>query len=128
MKKTIRDKTGVLRYAAYEPGPTQNLALLDDDVLQTGADEIEEPRGEKGALSDNGLQVGAADETGLAEKPSLLDEAPQINLKRAHSVGRVSADDLDTRPTKKPRDDDTEVREEDIAELGWRWGIRQQSA
>lgn len=138
LKKTIRDKTGVLRYAAYEPSPTQNLALLDDDVLQTGVDEvdvlqtgvdeIEEPRGEKRALSDNGLQVGAADETGLAEKPSLLDEAPQINLKRAHSAGRVSADELDTRPTKRPRDDDTEVREEDIAELDWRWGIRQQSA
>lgn len=127
LKKTIRDKTGILRYATYEPGPTQSLALLDDDVLQTGADEIE-PNGEQSALLDDGLQVDAADESGLAEKPSLPDEAPQTSLKRAHSEGRVSVDELETPPTKKPRDDDTEVREEDMAELGWRWGIRQQSA
>lgn len=126
LKKTIRDKSGILRYAADEPIPVENAALLDE-ALKIAEDEIDPTT--KSALLDGALQI-VADETGLTEQtdPPNEEVVSQIGLKRAHSEVRASIDDLDTRSVKRLRDDETDVMEEDIAELGRRWGIRQQSA
>ena len=148
LPKTVRDQNGVLRYSAVDGDPKRRKSFPLDDASKKDSD-INDPR-EKIALLDETSESSAADRTATS-KSALLKKAlelntdnkpastgkigqvdpppPSINLKRAHSEGRTSVDDdLDSPTAKRLREDDTEIRDEDIAELNWRWGIRQQSA
>lgn len=118
LKKTIRDKTGVLRYAPTDssPSPKKKAAFLAEALNKIEADKITRSTVTEQAVAGSSINAN--------EMP------PGIGRKRARSEGRASIDDLDTRSVKRLRDDETDglEEEEDIAELGRRWGIRQQSA
>lgn len=73
-----------------------------------------------------GILRYARDEVLSKENVDLPDEASQTTLKRGHSEEQAGADESDTRSAKRPRDDESEVMEEENAELERRWGIQQQ--
>ena len=128
MKKTIRDKTGVLRFAPpVEPSPEREEAAFPEEGLKMDAGETILTE-QAGSLNEVVPQIGLlTDQAG--SPPNQVP--PEIGLlKRAHSEGGASIDDLDTRSVKRLRgDEETDMMgEEDIAELSRRWGIRQQSA
>lgn len=125
LKKTIRDKTGVLRYAPddFTANQKTDTASLADALNKIEADET-------ARLTDT-EQAVAGSSSNTNEVPGV----PGTGLKRSRSEGargedRASMDDLDIRSVKRLRgDDETDgVEEEDVAELSRRWGIRQQSA
>ena len=125
LKKTIRDKTGVLRYAPddFTPNPKKDAASLAEALNKIEADETA-----RLAVTE---QAVAGSSINTKEVPGV----PGIGLKRSRSEGargedRAGMDDLDIRSVKRLRgDEETDgLEEEDVAELSRRWGIRQQSA
>lgn len=125
LKKTIRDKTGVLRYApdSFIAKSKKDAASLAEALTKIEADETAR------------LKITEQAVAGSSINTSDLPAMPGIGLKRARSEGalsedRAGIDDLDTRPLKRLRGDDESdgMEEEDVAELSRRWGIRQQSA
>ena len=125
LKKTIRDKTGVLRYAPdnFIANSKKDAASLAEALNKIEADETARFTITEQAVAGSSINTG--------DVPAM----PGIGLKRARSEGalsedRAGIDGLDTRPLKRLRGDDESdgMEEEDVAELSRRWGIRQQSA
>lgn len=125
LKKTVRDQTGVLRYApdGFLPNSKKDAVSLAEALNKIEADES--------AHLTATIQAVAGSSINTNDLPAM----PGIGLKRARSEGalsedRAGIDDLDPRTIKRLRgDDETDgLEEEDVAELSRRWGIRQQSA
>lgn len=180
LPKTIRDKSGVLRYVGDDAdGRSKTVPVTDtpevkpdrtnleaeitrlNGTLEVDTEETEEtdepdetnerrpnmeatildksskkdPQNpnsiEKTALLKKVLEIAAPDATAPRNPTVILPDepSPPIKLKRSHSESGSSVDgEPDIRSIKRFRDDDTEIRDEDIAELSWRWGIQQQSS
>lgn len=126
LKKTVRDGTGVLRYAPdnLDPNSKKDAASLAEALNKIEADET------AGLITTEQAVAGSSINT------NDLPAMPGIGLKRARSEGALSEDrgaridNLNIRPLKRLKGDDESdgMEEEDAVELGRRWGIRQQSA